>query len=191
LIGAVVNGVPEHALDLFHQRVVPVLEAQGVPVMGLIPYRRLLEAASVDELVEQIDGEYLVGQAKAEQLVETLCIGAMDIDHVLTHFRRQRNKVVVAEAARTDVLLAALETSTQGLILTGKLGPRPVILERAEKRGVPVLRSPHSTLETVEAINVCFGRTRFHQPEKFDVFRQALEANLDWARLYQAMEWQA
>jgi hypothetical protein len=150
----------------------------------------VLEAASVDELAEQIDGEYLVGQAHADQLVETLGIGAMDVDHVLTHFRRQRNKIVVAEAARTDVLLAALETSTRGLILTGKLGPRPVVLDRAKKQNVPVLRSPRSTLETVEAVNACLGRSRFHQPEKFDVFRQALEVNLDWERLYQVMEWQ-
>jgi hypothetical protein len=29
----------------------------------------------------------------------------MDIDHVLTHFRRQRNEVVVAEAARSGATI--------------------------------------------------------------------------------------
>jgi len=191
LIGAVINAVPKWEVALFRERVVPVLETRGVPVLGVIPHRRLLGAATVDELAEQIGGEYLVGEERGEQLVETLCIGAMSIDHVLTHFRRQRNKIVVAKGSRTDVLLAALETATRGLILTGNLEPQPVILARAEEQGVPVLRSPISALETVEAINACFGRTRFHQPEKFDLFRQALEANLDWERLYRALEWGA
>jgi len=191
LIGVVINAVPEREADLFREHVVPVLETRSVPVMGVIPHRRLLSAATIDELANRIGGEYLVGQEQGDQLVETLCVGAMGIDHVLTHFRRQRNKVVIAEGSRTDVLLAALETSTRGLILTGSLDPQPTIMTRAEEQGVPVLRSPESTLETVEAINVCFGRTRFHQSEKFDTFREALEANLDFERLYQALEWEA
>jgi len=191
LIGAVINATPEREVDLFRERVAPVLEARGVPVMGVIPHQRLLGATTVGELAERIDCEYLVGEEQGHQLVESLCIGAMSIDHALTHFRRQRNKVVVAKGSRTDVLLAALETTTRGLILTGNLEPQPVILTRAEEQKVPVLQSPLSTLETIEAINACFGRTRFHQPEKFDLFRQALEANLDWERLYRAMEWEA
>ncbi|MBN1179808.1 MAG: phosphotransacetylase family protein, partial [Anaerolineae bacterium] len=189
LIGAVVNAVPQRAMGLFRERVAPVLEARGVPLLGAIPRRRLLGAATIDELAERIDGEYLVGEEHGDQLVETLCIGAMSIDHALTHFRRQRNKVVIAQASRTDVLLAALETETRGLILTGNLEPQAVVLVRAEEQSVPVLRTPAPTLETIEAINIYFGRTRFHQPEKFKLFRQALEEHMDWERLYRAMGW--
>ena len=188
LICAVVNVVPQREMGLFRERVAPVLETRGVPLLGAIPHRRLLGAATIGELAQRIGGEYLVGEEYGDRLVETLCIGAMSIDHVLTHFRRQRNKIVIAQASRTDVLLAALETATRGLILTGNVEPQAVILNRAEEQGVPVLRAPTSTLETVETINVCFGRTRFHQPEKFDLFRQALEEHLDWERLYRAME---
>jgi hypothetical protein len=55
---------------------------------------------------------------------------------------------------------------------------------------VPVLRSPESTVHTVEVINVCFGRTRFHQSQKLETFREVLEANLDFERLYWALGWE-
>ena len=37
----------------------------------------------------------------------------------------------------------------------------------------------------------CLGRTHFYQPEKFGLFRQALEANLEWEWLYRALDWGA
>lgn len=189
LIGAVINAVPERQVALFNERAVPTLEAQGIPVWGVIPRRRLLGGATVGELAAQIDGEFLVGEDQADLLVETLCIGAMSIDDVLAHFRRKRNKAVIVEGARTNIQLAALETSTRVLILTGNLNPRPTVLTRAAGRGIPVVLSERSTIETVDVINEYFGRTRFHQKEKLDSFREALERALDFERLYETLGW--
>jgi hypothetical protein len=93
------------------------------------------------------------------------------------------------EGARSNIQLAALETSTRCLILTGNLRPKPAILTRAEQRGVPLVLSELSTVETVEAINEYFGRTRFHQEEKLASFRDALERSFDFDRLYRVLGW--
>ena len=189
MVGGVVNAVPERHLGLFNERVIPLLEARGVPVMGVIPRRRLLGGATVQELAQQIGGQFLVGEEEENMLVETLCIGAMGIDDVLAHFRRKRNKAVIVGGARTNIQLAALETSTRCLILTGNLRPKTAILTRAEERGVPVILSELSTVETVEVINRYFGRTRFHQEEKLASFLEALERTFDFARLSDELGW--
>jgi hypothetical protein len=190
MIGGVINAVPEHQKALFEARTVPALEARGVPVVGVVPYRRLLGGATVQELADQIGGEFLVGERQADALVETLCIGAMSIDDVLAHFRRKRNKAVIVEGARSNIQLAALETSTRCLILTGNLEPKPAIITRAQQRGVPVILSELSTIETVDVINQYFGRTRFHQEEKLVSLEDALEENFDFEWLYREMGWE-
>ena len=187
MIGGVINGAPERQVELLRERAVPLLEARGVPVFGVVPHRRLLGGATVQELADQIDAELLVGEAYADRLVETLCIGAMGIDDVLAHFRRKRRKAVIVEGARTSIQLAALETSTRCLILTGNLKPKATILNKAEEREVPVVLSALSTIETVEAINNVFGKTRFHEPEKLELLRETLDAAVDFEALYEAL----
>ena len=57
----------------------------------------------------------------------------------MTYFRRKPNKAVITGGDRADIQLAALETSTRCLILTGNLYPSPAVLNRAEELCVPVL----------------------------------------------------
>jgi BioD-like phosphotransacetylase family protein len=54
--------------------------------------------------------------------------------------------------------MAALETSTTCLILTGNLQPSPLIVKQAEAFGVTVLLVPGNTMETIEAIEQIFGK---------------------------------
>lgn len=183
-----VNAVPDRELDLFSDTVVPILEEQGVPIMGLLPRQRLLVATTVGELADGIDGEILAGEEFADALVENLTVGAMGVDHALTHFRRKPNKAVITGGDRSDIHLAALETSTRCLILTGNLHPSPLILTQAEEKGVSVILSRQSTLETVEMINQFFGRTRFHQTQKLEQFQKIFESNFDFSQLYQVLD---
>ena len=88
---------------------------------------------------------------------------------------------------RTDIQLAALETSTRCLILTGNVYPSPAVLNRAEELCVPVLLTKLDTLATVEIVENYFGKSRFQQPRKMERFSQLLEEHFDFAALYAAV----
>lgn len=188
LVGAIINAVPDSRRDFFVTRVVPVLEQRGIRVLGVLPQDKILRAASVQELADGLNGEIVSGKEHCDALVETLSVGAMGIDQALSQFRRQAHKAVITGGDRTDIQLAALQTSTRCLILTGNIYPNALIVTQAEERGVPIIVSKQSTLETVEAINQFFGRTRFHQPEKLDHLRQIFESNVDFDRLYRVLK---
>jgi BioD-like phosphotransacetylase family protein len=81
-------------------------------------------------------------------------------------FRRRRNMAVVTGADRTDIQLAALEASTQCLILTGAGEPLSQLLNRAEELEVPVLKVDHDTLTTVEVIEAAIGHVRLNEAVK-------------------------
>lgn len=83
--------------------------------------------------------------------------------------------------------LVGLEAATRCLILTGNLRPMPEVLRRAEEIGVPVLLVRQNTLETVEAIEEVFGKTRLGQETKLEQFESLFAEHFDFERLYELM----
>ena len=111
----------------------------------------------------------------------------MSADSALSHFRRKANKAVITGGDRTDIQLAALETSTRCLILTCNLYPAPHVLNRADELCVPVLLTKMDTLGAIEVIEGYFDRSRFQQPQKVERFSALLDEYLDFAALYRAL----
>jgi BioD-like phosphotransacetylase family protein len=188
LCGILINRVPPDATAFVSDVAVPYLEKQGVPVFGVLPEVRTLEALTVGELVEILEPEVLTDHIDPAALVETLTVGAMTAEAALSRFRKQTNKAVVTGGDRVDIQLAALETSTICLILTGNLRPSPLIIKQADEFGVAVLLVRTSTLETVEAIERIFGKTRLGQTVKLQQFEALLTEHLDLDRLYQVLD---
>jgi BioD-like phosphotransacetylase family protein len=187
MLGVVINIVPRARMEYAETVVRAFLEERGVKVFGVLPQERLLQSLSVRELVDVLGGEALCCPDNLDQLVEHLMVGAMSVDSALTYFRRKPNKAVITGGDRPDIQLAALETSTRCIILTGNLRPSPIILSRAEELGVPMIEVPHDTLTTVEIIERFFGKTRFHQPKKIARLTELLDQRFDYAGLYEAL----
>jgi len=187
LAGVVLNAIPRQRMPFVQEMAKPALEERGVPVLAVLPQERLLLSVSVGELSDFLSGEVLCGAEKADELVEHLMVGAMSVDSALTYFRRKPNKAVITGGDRPDIQLAALETSTKCLILTGNLRPSPIILGRAVEVGVPMILVRQDTLTAVEIIERFFGKTRFHQEKKVQRFEEMLEDRFDFERLYAAL----
>ena len=187
LLGVVLNAIPRQRMPFVQEVIRPALEERGVPVLAVLPRERLLLSISVGELAEFLSGRILCCADKTDELVEHLMVGAMSVDAALTYFRRKPNKAVITGGDRPDIQLAALETSTKCLILTGNLQPSPIILGRAEEVGVPMLLVRQDTLTTVEIIERFFGKTRFHQEKKVQRFEEMLADRFDFERVYKGL----
>jgi hypothetical protein len=122
-----------------------------------------------------------------EALIETYTIGAMTAEAALARFRRQKNKAVITGGDRSDIQLAALETSTVALILTGNLQPSPIIIQQADSLGIPVLLVKSATMEAVDRIEQAYSRTRLGQPEKLEAFIQLMEEHVDTKAIFSAL----
>jgi BioD-like phosphotransacetylase family protein len=138
---------------------------------------------SVGELVKQLNAEVLCRSDRLDLLVESLAIGAMNVNSAVKYFRKRRNMAVVTGGDRVEIQQAALETSTQCLILTGQLPPPAFILNRAEELEIPILSVDLDTLTTVEIIDRTFGQVRVHEPIKIECIRQLMSEHFDIDRL--------
>lgn len=184
LCGLIINRVPADAMAFVSQVAVPYLEKQGIVVLGTLPEMRGLAALTVAEIVEALEAEVLTEHFDPEAMVEALTVGAMTAEAALSRFRKQTNKAVITGGDRADIQLAALETSTTCLLLTGNLHPSPLIVRQADEFGVAVLLVRTGTLETVEMIERIFGKTRLGQAAKLQQFQALLAEHIDWDQLY-------
>lgn len=181
--GLLINHIPPEAASFVSEAAVPFLERRGIPVFGVLPETSGLAAMTVAELIDLLNAEVLTPNTDTSALVENLTIGAMTAETALSRFRKQANKAVITGGDRTDIQLAALETSTACLILTGYLRPSPLIIRQAEEFGVTVMLVRPNTMETIETIDRVFGKTRLGQETKLQQFQALLEAHFDFARL--------
>lgn len=178
LAGVIFNTVPRSKRHLF-ELIEPYLDRQGIKTFGILPRDRLLQSVSVGELTKELNGTLLTAKEKLSDLVETFMVGAMGQEKALRFFQRSANKAVITGGDRADVQLAALETPTTCLILTGNLEPSPLVLARAEELGVPVMLVQHDTLTTVTITESLIGTVRVHQPSKVDRIRELVKTNMD------------
>ncbi len=187
MVGVVLNEVPKQQMDFMNEVVVPYFTRRGIRTFGVLPKENMLSAPSVKELAEGLNAEILCSGECSDELVEHMLVGAMSVESALTYFRRKPNKAVITGGDRADIQLAALETSTRCLILTGNIYPSPAVINRAEELCVPVLLTRLDTLGTIEIIENYFGKSRFHSPQKIERFMEMLNAHFDMAGLYKAM----
>jgi BioD-like phosphotransacetylase family protein len=184
MIGVVLNSVSHRQMESAQEIAAPYLQKEGIVVFGILPEEKFLMSVSVGQLAETLEGETVCCVDRAEELVENLMVGAMSADIALRYFRRTPNKAVITGGDRSDVQLAALQTSTKCLILTGNLYPQDMILGVAQESNVPIIVSKHDTLTTVQIVEEFFGRSRFQQEKKIRRFEELLEEHFDFTNLY-------
>ena len=183
LIGVLLNDIPADQLETVNNEIRPYLEQRSIRVFGMLPRSDLLRSVSVEELVNQLQAEVLCRPDRLDLMVESLAIGAMNVNSALRYFNKRRNMAVVTGGDRKEIQLAALESSTQCLILTGKLPPSRFIISKAEELEIPILSVDLDTLTTVEIVNRAFGQVRLHEPIKVEYIRQLMTEHFDIDRL--------
>lgn len=180
--GAVINKVPAATLGYVHETVRPYLEKEGAPVFGIVPQDAMLGAISVRQLAELLGGRILCCENAADRFVEQFVIGAMDVDSALQHFRRKPNKAVITGAHRSDILLAALETSTRCIVLTGGTLTNDMILGKAQDREVPLIVIDDDTFTAIDRIEHVMGKVHIREKDKVTRAGEVLLENFSLPR---------
>jgi len=187
LAGVVLNWVQEWQMDFVRHQTAPFIRGRGIPVFGILPYEPVLSSVTVAEIVEALNGVVLSAEERLNEPVESFMVGAMGQDKALRFFRRKARKAVITGGDRADVQLAALETNTRCIILTGNMPPSSFVVARAEELGVPMLLVESDTLTAVERMESLMGRTRLHDATKVARIREMFNESVDCDALFHAI----
>lgn len=187
LLGIVFNAIARPILGKTEAVYKPVFENQGIRVWGTIPRHSELDFPKVYEYKEALGAEVLCCRESLNLPVERVVVGAMTMESALSYLRRAPRKAVVTGGDRSDICLAALETDTSVLILTGGLYPEVQILARAEELGVPVLLVTSDTYSAVAKINSVVRRICPHDKDAQEVARRSVLERIDIEELWQQL----
>jgi hypothetical protein len=189
LIGVIFNYVPEHQIDYLKHKIVPFLQNEHkIDVLGMIPASPRLRALSIREIKNMLKAELLCGTDKQDHIIEEFCLSTMNMENDIKYFRQTKCKAVIISGDRIDIQLAALESNTDCLILTGKLYPPDVIISKAEEKKVPVMVVRDSSLTTAERIERLRRHLGFYTPSKIPEAIEITQKNVNIKAIYKKLE---
>ena len=184
LLGVVLNKAPAGQIERVRSEATASFSQAGINILGVLPEDRTLLALSVGELAEYIRGEILNNNEKSAELVENVMLGALVVDPGPDYYGRKVNKAAVLRTERQDMQMAALETSTRALVLSGDAAPTPLIRNRAENKSVPIIQASDDVASIVANIEDALAKTRFNQENKLTKLVEIMKQHFNFEAMY-------
>jgi uncharacterized protein len=177
LAGVIVNKVQNP--DDFHNIHLPAIEKTGVRVLGVIPYQSDLTYFSVYYLADRLFAKVITGEGGLKKVVKNIVIGAWSANIFLQNpLFKKENKLVITGGDRTDMILAALEGDTSGIILTNNILPPSNIISKAADRNIPLLMVFSDTYQTAKQIEGLEPLLTREDTDKVELLRRVVEKNV-------------
>lgn len=174
LSGVIINKV--HNVDDFKSTYLTGIANAGVPVLGVVPYKTELTYLSASLLAESLFAKVIAGESGLSRVVKHIFIGAMSANAALQHpLFAKENKLIITSGDRSDMILAALESNTAGVVLTNNILPPANIISRAAERKIPLLLVPYDTYETAKRIESVEPLLTKDDAEKINLLGQLIK----------------
>ncbi|MBD3235880.1 MAG: AAA family ATPase [Candidatus Eisenbacteria bacterium] len=152
LIGAIANQVKDP--DDFENTYRRHIDELGIPLLGVIPFDAELTHPSVGFLAGVLFAKILSGEGQLDRTVKHIFVGAMDADAARREPRfAEEQRLVITSGDRSDMILAALEGDTVGIVLTNNVMPPANIISQVAERGVPMLLVAEDTYQVAKRID--------------------------------------
>ena len=178
-IGVVLNMVAPMLKNTVENHIKPFLEESGLKFLGVLYQRRELFSPTVRDIMRAVEGQMITGEDKMDLLIDRFLVGSMAPENALKWFRRAKDKAVITSGDRSDICLAALETDTNLLILTGGMRPDIRTLSRAKELGTPIMITAHDTYTTGQLVDHLAGTVSPENKDKVAVVQQIVGEALD------------
>ncbi len=182
-LSIVLNQVPPMHKNLVNDYIGRFVESNGLKFLGAIYRRRELFSPTIREILQALDGQMVTGDDKLKLLIDQFMIGSMAPENALKWFRRAKDKAVITSGDRSDICLAAMETDTNLLILTGGIGPDIRTLTRAREMGVPIMMTAHDTYTASKIVDSLVGTVSPDNTDKVPAIEQIILESLDFDKI--------
>jgi BioD-like phosphotransacetylase family protein len=150
--GIIVNKVQD--VDDFKNSFLPPIKELGMKVLGVMPYRAQLTCFSMSMLADRFLARVIAGDQGLDNVVKHIFVGAMSTEESLRNpMFNKENKLLITSGDRSDMVIAALESDTVGVILTNNIVPPPNIISKATEKNIPLLLVPYDTYEVARQMD--------------------------------------
>ncbi|MFX0014322.1 MAG: AAA family ATPase [Promethearchaeota archaeon] len=179
LIGVIINKIKD--VENFKDLYLDSIKELGVNVLGIIPYQKELTQFSMAYLYETIFAKVLAGEKGLDNKVEHIFVGAMSAAQVIKRpLWALENKLIITPGDRPDMIIAALESSTAGIVLTNNILPAdPIIESKANMANIPLLLVSTDTFATAKQIDDMQIMFTKDETEKINLLEKLVKEHID------------
>jgi len=181
--GVIINKVKD--VEDFKMTRMKKVQEMGITVLGMIPFKRELTNMSVEYISDALFAKVLAGQEGMANQVERIFIGAMSGDAALkSPLFSKENKLIITSGDRNDMILAAIESGTSGIVLTNNVLPPSKIISLAESRNIPLLLVSSDTFQTAKQIDDMERLITRNDTGKVEMLNELVKENIDMITLF-------
>jgi len=178
--GVIINKVKD--VEDFRDTYEDKIAEMGVKVLGIIPFSRELDHVSVEAISETLFAKVLAGEEGMMNNVKEIYVGAQSAESVMKNpLFNKPDKFIITSGDRSDMILAALESDTAGIVLTNNVLPSSNIINKAQMRKVPLLLVSHDTFRTAKQIDDMERLLTHHETKKIELLAKLVSENVDIA----------
>ncbi len=152
----------------------------GVKVLGVIPNEPRLTQVPMSYIAEKLQARVLSGEGGLHRKVNKILVGSMGGDSAIRYpLWKSENKLAITSGDRSDYIVAALESSTSGIILTNNFLPAQNLISKAADKNIPMLLVPFDTFSTAKQVDDLVPLLTKDDTERIDILHQLISANVD------------
>lgn len=190
ILGAIVNKIQPEKYDKIAPIVRKGLERKGIEVLGVLPHTPVLSNPTIEELLDDIDGEVLGGEAGLRNSVSRMVVGAMPPHEALDYLGK--GVLFITPGTREDLILAAIsscliaecpESSVAGIVLTGGVRPHPKVMQLIDRTCIPIIAVEDDTFKAATKIHGLIVKVRPGDTEKIQASEKLIEEHVDMSRV--------
>jgi uncharacterized protein len=176
--GVIINKVGN--LEDYKSSYLQDIKDMGINVLGVIPYEPGLTQVSVSYIAEKLQARVIGGEGGLNLRVKHVFVGAMAGDTAarLPLFKKE-NKLAITGGDRSDMIVAALESNTSGIVLTNNIIPPQNLIAKASDLNIPLLLVPYDTFQTAKQIDDMTPLLTKDDAERIGALQKLIEQNVD------------
>jgi phosphate acetyltransferase len=190
VLSVVVNRVKPEQLEDVRQLLTTTVSS-GI-ILGIIPEDKALSSPSMKEILENLEGDLLIGEQQLNNPVDNFVIGAMNVPNFLSFLKE--NVLIITPGDRGDMIIAALQANLSasypkvaGIVLTaGYQLEEPIIrLLKGLETVIPIIYVQTGTFETSQKIGAIKSKITPDNHKKIQLAISIFEKSVDLQALDQ------
>jgi len=168
-------------LEEYRTNHLPDIKNLGFNVLGVIPEQPELTHFSMVYLAEMLQARVIGGEGGLKNRVKKIYVGSMSGDAAMVNpIYKEQDKLIIVSGDRSDHIVAAIGSSTAGIILTNNVIPPQSLISRASDKNIPLLLVPFTTFEAAKKVDDAVPMLTREDTEHVVLLQKLIEQNVDY-----------
>lgn len=188
--GVILNRIKENKKQMIESYVEKALKRWDIPLIGKIPYQKLLSTPCMKDFEQLFQTKILSGHKQTLTHFSNIRLVACSAD--IYRDLIQQDQLVITPASREDIILSTLSyywglkmekpdlNLKAAMILTGRVPPKKSLVEQLNDANIPVIYAPLSSYDAMKKITTYIAKIRRDDLEKINFAKDTMERHIDF-----------